>query len=225
MEHLDFGRSFTYSFEDSEWLKKLMIGGIVNIIPIVNLAAYGYAVETLSRIAKSGFGVLPEWDDFGKKFLDGLLLGIAFFVWALPGIIVVGIGTFPLIVNLIVSKEHTPQAMPFVLSLSIGFMWILFVAFMYPAIMMNFSRTRSISSCFEFSNIFSLVTFDIGTYILGIVAYIGATLLIMLLSMIPYIGFLLAPIGGFYVCLVVAGAFGQLLSKTPDFAGESTAGV
>lgn len=222
---MDFGKAFSYPFEDSEWLKKIVIGAVVNLIPIVNFAAMGYAVETLSRIAKEGFGALPEWDDFGKKFMDGLLLVIALFIWGLPGIIIMALGIFPLIMSAITSKGELSGLGAFGLSAFIVIIWMLFVAFMSPAIMMNFSGSRSFSSCFEFSKIFSLVSGDIGSYILGIVAYIAAIFVVSLLSIIPIIGWLLILVGTFYAYLVIVGAFGQILSKTVSAPPETTAGT
>ena len=49
---MDIGRSFTYMFEDQDWLKKILIGGVVNLIPIVNLAATGYFIEAIKNTAE-----------------------------------------------------------------------------------------------------------------------------------------------------------------------------
>ena len=88
---MDIGRSFTYMFEDQDWIKKILIGGVVSLVPVVNFAALGYFIEALKNTVEGRELPLPEWDDFGGKFMKGLMAGIASFLYMLPIMIVVGI--------------------------------------------------------------------------------------------------------------------------------------
>lgn len=208
---MDLGKAFSYVFEDSEWVKKVVVGGIVNLIPIVNFAATGYAIEQLKNVSEGKYTPLPEWDEFGKKFLDGLFIFFALLVWSLPAIILIA-GTIPALV-IGVLRGNGAGIGAFGIGFMFSMLWLLLVALIYPAIAMNFSKKRSFSSCFEFSNIFSMITMDIGSYILGIIAYIGALILAALIISIPLIGWIVFTFATFYVYLVVAGAFGQILAK------------
>ncbi len=52
---MDFGKAFTYAFEDQDWLKKLGIGGLLLLIPIFGiLAVMGWTVEITRRVIHRG---------------------------------------------------------------------------------------------------------------------------------------------------------------------------
>ena len=86
---MDIGKSFTYVFEDPKWIMKVLIGGIVLLIPIVNFAVYGYMLTTLKNVADGQANPLPEWSDFGAHFMKGLYAVVGVIVYLLPGIIVI----------------------------------------------------------------------------------------------------------------------------------------
>lgn len=86
---MDIGKSFTYVFEDPKWMMKVLIGGIVLLIPIVNFAVYGYMLTTLKNVADGQANPLPEWSDFGAHFMKGLYAAVGVIVYLLPGIVVI----------------------------------------------------------------------------------------------------------------------------------------
>lgn len=86
---MDIGKAFTYVFEDPNWIMKILIGGIVLLIPIVNFAVYGYMLTTLKNVADGQPNPLPEWSDFGAHFMKGLYAAVGVIVYLLPGIIVI----------------------------------------------------------------------------------------------------------------------------------------
>ncbi len=86
---MDIGKSFTYVFEDPKWMMKVLIGGIVLLIPIVNFAVYGYMLTTLKNVADGQANPLPEWADFGAHFMKGLYAAVGVIVYLLPGIVVI----------------------------------------------------------------------------------------------------------------------------------------
>ncbi len=86
---MDIGKSFTYVFEDPNWIMKVLIGGIVLLIPIVNFAVFGYMLTTLKNVADGQPNPLPEWSDFGAHFMKGLYAFVGALVYLLPGIIVI----------------------------------------------------------------------------------------------------------------------------------------
>ena len=38
---MDIGKSFSYPFEDKEWISKLGLGAVITIVPVLNLAWSG----------------------------------------------------------------------------------------------------------------------------------------------------------------------------------------
>ncbi|MBK1875422.1 DUF4013 domain-containing protein [Pelagicoccus mobilis] len=59
-------------FSDNNWLKKCAIGGVVSLIPIVNIFALGYLYRIFMQGRTEKTISLPEWDDLKTLFIDGL---------------------------------------------------------------------------------------------------------------------------------------------------------
>ncbi len=85
---MDIGKAFTYVFEDPNWIMKVLIGGIVLLIPIVDFAVYGYMLTTLKNVADGQPNPLPEWSDFGAHFMKGLYAIVGILVYFLPAIVI-----------------------------------------------------------------------------------------------------------------------------------------
>lgn len=85
---MDIGKSFTYVFEDPNWIMKVLIGGIVGLIPIVNFAAYGYMLTAMRNVAEGQPNPLPEWSNFGAHFMKGLYAFVGILVYFLPVIVI-----------------------------------------------------------------------------------------------------------------------------------------
>jgi hypothetical protein len=87
---LDIREAFGYVFRSRSWFGKLAAGALcllffwVFLIPLFILL--GYFIETARTIGQGG-RELPPWTDLGTKLKEGFLLGVALFVWGLPGTI------------------------------------------------------------------------------------------------------------------------------------------
>lgn len=68
------------SFEDicrslfcsTEAAKRLLVGGLLSFFPILNLFAFGYLYRFANRFRQTGRLELPEWDDWGQLFAQGI---------------------------------------------------------------------------------------------------------------------------------------------------------
>ncbi len=70
------------------WLK-LLIGGLLSFVPIVNIFAFGYLYRLSSQIRRTGQISLPEWTDWRALFFDGLRFGVVWLsYWLLPILII-----------------------------------------------------------------------------------------------------------------------------------------
>ena len=87
---MDIGRSFTYVMEDEEWWKKVLIGGLLSLIPVVGpLYMLGYVLQVIQNIIAGQETPLPEvMEDFGGRIVKGLMLGIIAFIYMLPFIVI-----------------------------------------------------------------------------------------------------------------------------------------
>lgn len=72
---------------------KLLLGGLLSFVPVVNLFAFGYLYRFTLGIRRSGQIVLPEWGDYPGLFADGLRFGVVWLLyWALPVLLAVALG-------------------------------------------------------------------------------------------------------------------------------------
>jgi hypothetical protein len=86
---VDIGKAFSFVFEDPNWPGKIIIGGVIAIIPIIGwILVMGYMVAVARNVIRGAPQPLPEWSDFGQLFLDGLYGIVIAFVYALPIIVV-----------------------------------------------------------------------------------------------------------------------------------------
>lgn len=78
--------------QDREWIQKILIGGLLMFIPIVNIFALGYLYRYAKKIVLTGRVDLPAWNDWGKLFIDGLIfLAITILYGTVPALIAWGL--------------------------------------------------------------------------------------------------------------------------------------
>ncbi len=208
---MDIGSSFSYMFQDEDWIKKILIGGVVGLIPIVNFAAIGYMIQVIRNVRDGQALPLPEWDQFGKFFVDGLWIFLIFLVWAIPIIFVAclqGIGT----AVLAEASEDAANAFGVVSACFSCLMalWGLVMAAVGPAILVRYSEVGEFMAGFQFSEIFDIIRANVGNYIIVI-------LLIWVASFVASFGVILCVIGiiftQFWSYLVTGNLLGQLVSQ------------
>jgi len=207
---MDIGSSFTYMFEDENWIKKLLIGGIVTIIPIVNFAALGYLVQVIRNTRDGHPTPLPEWDQFGAYFMDGLWIFLIILVYMIPVILLAclqGIGTAALGSNK--DAESVVGILSACFSCLMG-LWSLVFAVLVPAILIRYAEVGEFMAGFRFSEVFSVITANIGSYIVVL-------LLMWVASFIGQLGIILCVIGviftSFWANLVGGNLIGQLAAQ------------
>ncbi|TVR46972.1 MAG: DUF4013 domain-containing protein [Puniceicoccaceae bacterium] len=68
-------------FSDASWFVKTLIGGLLLLIPVVQLFALGYIYRQTDRVRKGESVELADWEDPGGLFVDGarFLLILALF--------------------------------------------------------------------------------------------------------------------------------------------------
>lgn len=206
---MDIGSSFTYMFEDENWIKKILIGGIVAIIPIVNFAALGYLVQVVRNVRDGQSLPLPEWDQFGQYFMDGLWLFLIFLVWAIPIIILVciqGAGTAAL-------AENNEDVVG-IISACFGclyLLWGLVIGIAYPAIVIRYAEVAQFMAGFQFGEIFSFISANVSSYLIVMI------LIWVAQSIIAPLGLILCVIGviftQFWAYLVSGNLMGQLAAQ------------
>lgn len=204
---MNFGKSFTYMFDDDSWLSKLLIGSIVSIVPILNIAWFGYGIGIMRNMARGLEKPLPSWDNLGEKFKDGLMLLLAILVYALPALIVLGIGG----IATAALDNDTALALVWVVVGCCASIYLLAFSFLVPALMIHYSRTNSFRSLFQVSEVFKLATRNIGDYLLAwVTGMLANTVFSMISPMLVLLCFFPVLLGFAWVTCVSYYAYGQV---------------
>src|SRR2546428_7372993 len=97
----DFLRPFTFVFDDPRWVTKILLGGLFFLASFVIIGiffVYGYCARLVRNVINGVQYPLPEWDDLGEYFTEGLKLFVVGLLYAIPIGIVVGIMIVPAII-------------------------------------------------------------------------------------------------------------------------------
>lgn len=82
---LDLGRAFGFVIKDQNWFGKILLGGVISLIPLVGLlAVWGFFIQTAQNVKHGDPQPLPSWGDFGTHLLKGLYFLIISIVYAIP---------------------------------------------------------------------------------------------------------------------------------------------
>lgn len=228
---MDIGKSLTYPFEDEEWLTKLLLGAVVSAVPILNFAWTGFAVEILRNVMDGLPRPMPDWSEFGDKFVKGFLIWAAGFIYSLPAILIACLPLGLLIIPATSQSTSATETFATILSgVSVLFLCILIIyllafSFYFPAAYVNFARKNTFGSCFEVSEILKIVSQNTSKYLTAwLVAIVSAIIVGVLvtavgtiLSPIVCIGWLLSwvvyALGSVYLFAIYAHIFGQVVAE------------
>ena len=228
MERLDLGRSFTFMFEDSDWVIKLVVGALILLVSgvfsifLVGFLGFvlltGYMAAIVRHVARGEELPLPQWENFGDLFVDGLRVGIATFVWSLPALVL----AVPIFITslLAVDGSDAVAAVVTLILLVCGcllLLYSLFLAVVSPVIILRVAEEQRLSAAFEVGTILGLVRSSIGPIILIIVASWIAQFLALVVGMLVCgVGVLVTWVWALWVQGHLIGQLGRLTSQVPE---------
>ncbi len=237
-------QSFSYQLEDIQWPTKLGLGALISLVPILNLAVAGYQVAIIRNVVAEAAQPLPHWDDFGRKFIDGLILAIAGLVYALPIFLLVGVPLTVLILTGAMSQSSSQdlgssiggvRILAAICILGLMLVYSLLLSLIRPVILVLFAREGTLTSCFRLGEIVRIVRHYPGpfarTWIAIILAGIAIGLVVGFLNLVagwvPCLGWvaglLLAGASAVYILTVDAHLIGQLARLVLAGGDRSTA--
>lgn len=175
---------------------------------------YGYLARLVRNVIAGVPHPLPEWDDLGEYFSEGLRLFCVVLVYTLPLICVAMVFIIPSIIaqsadndalrNLGGGMVACVWCLIFPLSLAMA-VWL-------PGALMFAAVERRFGAAFEFAQIFAFIKGNVGNYLLAFVVW-------LVVRMIVPFGFILLCVGIFFTSfwsLVVAGyAFAEAWRLAP----------
>ncbi|MDX1616986.1 MAG: DUF4013 domain-containing protein, partial [Candidatus Promineifilaceae bacterium] len=177
---MDFVEAYTYMFREERWISKLAIGGLVALLSVFILPAFilaGYQVAVVRAVINDEPTKLPEWDNIGQKFMDGLNLFIAGFVYSLPILLVVCLGA---VLDAAVGSGSDMAGIFVFLTSCIAILVSIPLAFVVPVLTIRYARTGRLNDLFRFGEVIGETRDNLVDVLLSIVANIGASLVLSL---------------------------------------------
>ncbi|CAN5724094.1 hypothetical protein BH23CHL2_BH23CHL2_19150 [soil metagenome] len=214
---MDIGLALTYVTKDEAWLKKVLIGGVLFLIPLVGaLIVYGYGVRIARNVISGVPNPLPEWDDIGGDLSRGFFVFLGGIIWAIP-IWVLYFCSF-----LIGSISDEAGILTVFINLCLIFpISLLFSVFVAPTIVGRFAITNEFSSMIQFSDIIAVIRgIGFGPYLMYLVLSIVAGFIGVLGLIACFIGVLFTLA---YAMYAQFHGIGQIARLAPDSYGAAPA--
>jgi hypothetical protein len=222
---LDFGRGLKFVTEDPDWIRKILIGGAATLLSVLIVGAplvAGYWVRLVQRTARGESRPLPEWDDLGALFMDGLrALGIHLahvFAIVLP-LMLAAMG-FALVSGAARSADGAGDALGALAGLGFfaiyAVFWVALLLLMLyvPAALTRFAISGRFAAGFEPVANVAFIRRNLMNYALSIVLY-------FVVSFVAQFGVVLCCVGVFPAAFWAACIMAWALGETARLGGEA----
>ena len=231
---LDFGRCFTVVTDDPSWVKKILIGGVFTLLCAILVGVpfvLGYFARTTRNVAEGVDRPLPDWDDLGGTFSEGLRLTAVYLLHVLGVMAVMGaLGCLAMLPVMALggarSHEDAAQAagalsgLAMVAVYGLTMLFSLALGVYLPSALVRVAMLGSVAEGFAWRENFAFIRANLANYALALVVGIVGGLM-------AQVGVLLCCVGvfpaAFWGHVAVAVALGQTLRLNPG-AIERTPG-
>jgi hypothetical protein len=178
---MNFGKAFTFVFDDPEWLRKVAINALIGLIPIVGqLYLVGWGLEVARRVALRTLTPLPDVD-FGTYLGHGLKALVVGLVYTIPvWAIVIPMGVVIAVVGNARMDGETAALIAMICNACGGLLMVVYgllLAFVMPAALTRAVVRNSIKAGLEFGEVLAMVRAAPGAYLLVLLGTLAASLL------------------------------------------------
>jgi hypothetical protein len=216
---LDFGRTLSFFFQDPNWVQKLLIGSLFTILSMFLIGSVfvaGYAARLVRRAARGEPYPLPEWDDLGGMFAEGLSVIGAYLIHLLPAVAAFGILVVPVVLMGERNGEPSPAALLLLVLLVIFAVVILFaLMFYFTAAFARLALEERFGAAFEVQHNLAFLKRNAVNLLMAVMAF-------MVSNFIAQFGILLFCVGilpaTFWSQCVGAYALGEVAFRDPEGA-------
>ncbi len=213
---MDIVENIKYPTTDSEWIKKILIGGILLLVPILNFVCTGYYLKVIKGSIE-GRNNMPEWDDWGDLFMKGFFVLIISLAYSIIPIILISIiilvvsSSGLVLAGLFESGSMGISAILFTLIGSlIGFIILFVVNLMFPMGLAMYANEWSFGDAFKIREIISRIKSVFVEYVIAIIVINILLLLVFIVAWIPFVGWAAL----FYVVVVTGKIYGKAFDNS-----------
>ena len=223
---MDVGKAFLFVKDDAGWIGKIAIGTVILffsflIIPVFFLI--GFQIAVVRNVLDGEEDPMPAWDNWGQLFMDGLVVSIAQFIYALPIILLGACSWLVFLVPAFGAGSDLETALAG--GATIGFFAVICIiillsialAFLVPAIYVQYARTGEFGSMFRIGEVVDIARQNLVDIFITILAGLGAGLALGILITIASIticgGIILSYAGPVWLMVATAHLYGQIAAN------------
>ncbi|RMF69941.1 MAG: DUF4013 domain-containing protein [Calditrichaeota bacterium] len=201
---MNYSEALSFTFEDSQWVKKIAIGGLIALVSFCLLFMFafilvGYYVGVLRNVLKREAEPLPAWSDMGKIVVDGVLGTVISFIY----FVLIG-GVCALLIVQVTSQPFMQETERVVLIVLISVSTLLALGVFINFGLMQYAATQNFGAAFNVSDLHSLLKGHMGDYI----AILVFSCILNALLFLAGFG-IISPFTNFWGMVVQAHLFGQ----------------
>jgi len=166
---MDYGKAFSFFFEDKDWLKKMLLGGVFNLLAVVivgGIITWGYNIRVMRNVRDGLEEVLPDWENIGGFLSDGLAPWGINVIYLLPYMIPYMVSQGLSFVGAALGDDKGAAFHVISLCCSCGALAGYLALILVPAALVNYVRTESFGAAFRFTEIFKIIKKYPGPYVL-----------------------------------------------------------
>jgi hypothetical protein len=213
---LDFGRSFSFIFEDEGWIRKVLIGGAIYVFGsflfgLGGIVVAGWVVEIVRRVSSGADEPLPDWDNFGGYFMDGIKLVGTSFLWALPIIL---LSICPALLGVAAGMMDDPDMLLTITSITsiciaiISVLYAIVLSLLVGSLLGLIAENQPFSYLVNPRNAWNYMRANVGGYLLALI--VGG----FIAQLVGGAGVILCGIGVILTMPIGAAFFGHLFGQS-----------
>ncbi|MBN2014471.1 MAG: DUF4013 domain-containing protein [Candidatus Altiarchaeota archaeon] len=220
---VDYERAIKRPFMDSKTLAIGVVLGIASllltllIIPglLVEMLVTGFYLKCGKTAMNQDFK-LPEWVDWGKLFVSGLIAFVIVLIYMLPALIVMAVSFGAFLVALISGAETGSEGMAvlsvgsIIIGALVSLVLVLLAGYMLPAALLAYVKDDKFGSAFKFGEIKKKIL-TLNYFVPWVLMVLYYIVVVGVLSIIPVIG---TALGSFMAGVTMFTVFGEVCSET-----------
>jgi hypothetical protein len=173
---MDVGKSFSFVFEDDQWITKILLAAAILLlgilfswlllIPLILAFALlsGYGVEITRRVLHGQLSGLPEWDNWGQLIAEGIKVIVIGIVYALPMIILSICMGIP--IGILAENAEGLSTLFSVLLSFVSLLYAIAMSIVLPAAIAFYVAHDDLGAAFRFGEVFAFVRDSLSTYLI-----------------------------------------------------------
>lgn len=177
----DFVQPFAFVFQDPRWVTKVLIGGLFCLASFLIVGVFfilGYCAKLCRNVVANEPLPLPEWDDLGGFFAEGVRLFFVGFCYVIP---LIAIACAFIIPAVLAGSIGSPDDLSRELAGGVmSCIWCLFVPvyfalmFWMPAALLFAMVEQRFGAAFEFGRIYHFIKDNFANYLIALVIHLIA---------------------------------------------------